>query len=58
MYKRNIQPILTFLRGGRHPGKWYVDAGYGKLYYTSDEISGTINTRTNASGATVIIEVY
>ena len=58
MYKRNILPLKRFLKESPPPGKYYIDAGFGKLYYVSDEIAGTINTRTDAAGATIIVEVY
>lgn len=49
---------MEFLSQLPPPGKYYIDAGFGKLYYQSSEVAGTINTRTNAAGATVICEVY
>lgn len=58
MYKRNVKPIAEFLNSLPPPGRYYIDSGFGKLYYKSAEVAGTINTRTDASGATVIVEVY
>lgn len=58
MYKRNIGPIREFIDSCHPPGKYYVDAGFGKLYYKSRDVAGTINTRTDAAGATVVVEVY
>ena len=58
MYKRNVKPLAEFLNSYPPTGKYYIDCGYGKLYYKSTEVSGTINTRTDASGATVLVEVY
>lgn len=57
MYKRNYKPIFQFLQSSPSEGAWYVDAGYGKLYYKSKEVAGTINTRINAAGSTIIIEI-
>lgn len=56
MYKRNIPPLLEFM-ATTPPARYYIDAGFGRLYYVSSEVSGTIHTRTDASGATVIVEV-
>ena len=58
MYKRNVKPLTEFMESNPPPGRYFVDAGFGKLYYKSIDVAGTINTRTNASGATVIVEVY
>lgn len=57
MYKRNIPPLMEFMASNPPPARYYIDAGFGKLYYVSSDISGTIHTRTDASGATVIVEV-
>ena len=57
MYKRNVKPLLEFLDSTPPQGRYYIDCGYGKLYYKSTEIAGTINTRTDAAGATLLVEV-
>ena len=58
MYKRNVKPLTEFFNSYPPPGRYYIDCGYGKLYYKSSEVAGTINTRTDQAGATVIVEVY
>ena len=61
MYKRVIPVLHRFLvdckRDGR-VGKYYIDCQFGRVGYVDDKISGTINTRVDASGATFLVEVY
>lgn len=56
MYKRTIKPIEDFISLNSKPGKYFIDAQFGKLTYFY-EISGCITTRIDA-GATYLIDVH
>ena len=56
MYKRSIKPLRDFINSTPPQGVYYIDTQFGTLSYLKD-ISGTISTRTGASGSVFIIEV-
>lgn len=61
MYKRVVPVLHRFLVDCKEKdlvGRYYIDCQFGRVDYADDKISGTINTRIDASGATFLVEVY
>lgn len=57
MYKRCVKPLVMFLSDGNKPGKYYIDCQFGRVGFASKRVAGAMNTRTDASGATFIVEI-
>lgn len=57
MYKRNIEPLIEFMKKNPEEGTWCVDCGYGKLYYYNKDVSCTISARTDRNGSTLLVEI-
>ena len=59
MYKRCFKPVVELVRFTLPPrsGVWFADFQFNKLNVISNEISGTLCTRTNVSDKVYLIKV-
>lgn len=58
MYKRSAKPLAEFIHLTNEFGRYAIGTDFGKINYSSKEISFAVTTRISAGGCFFIVEIY